>query len=102
MSESKPLSLKDLGEFIDAFKSGEEPCQPDYQLTADQISALAACMDCSTCNGELWVCEEHPDHPWQDGDGCCGAPGIPCKCNHKELMPPGTEILWDIERGYLQ
>jgi hypothetical protein len=28
-----------------------------------------------------WVCENHPDRPWDDELGCtCGA-GTPCKCN---------------------
>ncbi len=34
--------------------------------------------DCRTCEGEGIVCEEHPHRAWRDGDGCCGAPGMPC------------------------
>jgi hypothetical protein len=33
--------------------------------------------DC-ICEGEGWVCEEHPSTPWRGGDGCCGAAGMPC------------------------
>jgi hypothetical protein len=36
---------------------------------------------CSLCDGGGWVCEEHPDQPWQHA--CtCGAAGAPCPhCN---------------------
>ena len=40
-----------------------------------------AVPDCEICNGEGWVCEDHPDIAWQEGDGCCGAAGMPCNCN---------------------
>jgi hypothetical protein len=31
-----------------------------------------------------WVCENHPDKPWDDEMGCtCGA-GLPCECNTGE------------------
>jgi hypothetical protein len=33
--------------------------------------------DC-VCGGGGAVCEAHPDVAWRDGDGCCGAPGMPC------------------------
>lgn len=36
---------------------------------------------CANCDGEGWVCEDHPEVPWQDGDGCCGGAGSPCACN---------------------
>ena len=36
---------------------------------------------CPVCNGVGWVCENHPDKPWDADLGCvCGA-GVPCKCN---------------------
>jgi hypothetical protein len=31
--------------------------------------------------GEEWVCENHPDKAWGDGEGCCGAAGMPCICS---------------------
>jgi len=43
-------------------------------------------MNCRVCHGEGWVCEEHPKVGWQDGKGCCGAPGMPCQCNDAD--PP--------------
>ncbi len=45
--------------------------------------------DCPACRGEGTVCAEHPDNAWNDGDGCCGAEGMPC------LRRPGVTVhLW--------
>lgn len=64
---------------------------------------------CPTCKGEMWVCENHPDVPWDGGDqNCCGGAGAPCpRCNPCDentppKMPPGTTIIGDRERGILQ
>lgn len=54
---------------------------------------------CPTCLGERWVCENHPNKPWNE-NGCeCGA-GAPClDCNpttgrdDPPRMPPGTTII---------
>lgn len=35
--------------------------------------------DCPHCKGEGVVCEDHPDQAWGEGDGCCGAAGMPCR-----------------------
>lgn len=40
-----------------------------------------AIPSCANCDGEGWVCEDHPEVPWLDGDGCCGGAGMPCSCN---------------------
>jgi len=37
--------------------------------------------DCKICEGFGWVCENHPNLPFDHGDGCGGA-GDPCICNH--------------------
>ena len=53
-------------------------------------------MTCKNCNGEGWVCENHTDKPWGDGDACCGGAGSPCKfCNpcdehNPPRMPTGS------------
>lgn len=36
--------------------------------------------NCKICHGEQWVCEDHPDKAWGEGDGCCGAAGMLCVC----------------------
>lgn len=37
---------------------------------------------CRLCKNQRWVCENHPDVPWSDGDGCyCGGAGMICKCS---------------------
>lgn len=52
-------------------------------------------MSCEICLGELWVCENHPEMPWGEGEECCGGAGMPCPCNTERppRMPPGTTIL---------
>jgi len=41
---------------------------------------------CANCDGEGWVCEDHPEVPWANGKGCCGGAGMPCVCN--QTYPP--------------
>jgi hypothetical protein len=41
---------------------------------------------CPVCLGARWVCEDHPDQPWEH-DGCGGA-GAACVCN------PDAEVEW--------
>ena len=36
---------------------------------------------CANCDGQQWVCEDHPEVPWNGGDGCCGGAGSPCSCH---------------------
>lgn len=38
-------------------------------------------ISCANCDNQGWVCENHPEVPWNDGEGCCGGAGMPCKCN---------------------
>ena len=53
-------------------------------------------MVCWRCDGCMWICEEHPDGPWEGRDACgCGAAGAPCPiCNTSDLpeMPPGFDV----------
>ncbi len=57
---------------------------------------------CKACSGEAWVCEDHPEKPWQDGD-CCGAAGAACPtCNEDgSKLPEGMEVIWKSDAGYL-
>lgn len=49
--------------------------------------------NCEICGGIGWLREVHGG-PWQPappGDYCCETgPGVPCRCNPEERMPPGT------------
>src|SRR5258705_12066602 len=40
-------------------------------------------MKCLLCDGCGWVCENHPDKPWEGEHACpCGGAGMPCRhCN---------------------
>lgn len=44
-----------------------------------------AVVECRTCMGGGWVCENHPDRAWHgtaDVSECCGGAGAPCgSCN---------------------
>lgn len=58
---------------------------------------------CAICKGELWVCENHPDMAWNVGDpSCCSGAGMPCRCNPTGQPMPGSTVIWDRDRGYLQ
>jgi len=43
-------------------------------------------MKCTHCEDVGWVCEDHPEKPWEGPHACnCGAAGMPCPvCN----VPP--------------
>jgi hypothetical protein len=64
--------------------------------------------ECEVCGGARWVCEDHPDKPWDGAsdreDAChCGGAGMPCSvCNRtvgQELpeMPPGYRTMIDTD-----
>lgn len=80
------LDMRDLGQILDHLHGKqieEEP--PGALMTA-----------CKTCDDVGWVCEAHPDLPWDGPRACpCGAAGAPCPhCNVPDAgetprMPPG-------------
>ena len=68
-------------------------------------------MTCPICNGTEWVCENHPDRSWGDGENddsqCeCGA-GMPCPtCNPADRDHPprplaGSREIWNIHKGWI-
>lgn len=64
------------------------------RLTAKKVADVTNAEPiCERCNGELWVCEDHPDRACGQGDGCCGAPAMPCVCNPIAQLPPGSTII---------
>ncbi|QOZ68900.1 hypothetical protein SAMN05192541_15124 [Bradyrhizobium arachidis] len=55
-------------------------------------------MTCARCDGTHWVCENHPERPWEGPKACgCGGAGAPCPvCNRvgpdeMPLLPDGFE-----------
>jgi hypothetical protein len=63
----------------------------ELELLRQDLRDSVADPTCPHCVGERWMCEEHPERRFGhiiDGKPCPG-PGIPCKCNPDQLMPPG-------------
>lgn len=65
------------------------------------IPSMIEQPDCPTCDNSGWVCENHPDVPWDDGDAdCCGGAGMPCRdCNPCDAqtpprLPAGSRVIW--------
>ncbi|SHG50668.1 zinc finger domain-containing protein, LSD1 subclass [Bradyrhizobium erythrophlei] len=57
-------------------------------------------VKCSLCEDCGWVCESHPDKPWDGGHACtCGAAGAPCpRCNAGDddpRIPKGFKTEFD-------
>ena len=67
--------------------------------------------ECRICKGARWVCEDHPDKPWDGAsdapEAChCRGAGVPClACNpsdreHPPEMPEGYKSLIDSRDGW--
>ena len=59
----------------------------------------ATTMTCVNCDDLGWVCENHPDRPWDGARACtCGGAGAPCPaCNaagegEVPRMPKGFQV----------
>jgi hypothetical protein len=69
-------------------------------------------MMCETCRDTRWVCEAHPDLPWNDHPTACrcGEPGMPCPdCNEPEdnerpdaILPTSHTPRHDRDKGTAQ
>src|SRR6478752_1743148 len=59
-------------------KTGPPMCT--CEGTRNSPSVPMKCLVCEDCG---WVCENHPDQPWQGPHACaCGGAGAPCpRCN---------------------
>src|SRR5207248_124725 len=64
--------------------------------------------ECEVCGGARWVCEDHPDKPWDGAsdreDAChCGGAGMPCLVRNRTIgqeppeMPPGYRTMIDTD-----
>lgn len=51
--------------------------------------------DCPICCGIGWVCENHPNKPFDDEFGCICGEGMPCECNDSD--PPDTSQVTIVE-----
>jgi hypothetical protein len=53
-------------------------------------------MTCPRCDDTGWVCENHPDRPWEGERACqCGGAGAPCPDCKKAKplrLPPGFKV----------
>jgi hypothetical protein len=68
-----------------------DPLEPD--------PLVMTCPQCANCG---WVCENHPDRPWEGEEACnCGGAGMPCtKCNMTDddsapQAPKGFRAVFD-------
>jgi hypothetical protein len=54
---------------------------------------------CPRCDGCHWVCENHPEKPWEGERACtCGGAGMPCPaCNR----PAETGEFLKLPRGFV-
>jgi len=73
----------------------------ETELPPDEVSdrAWANMMNeqppCKNCDSTGWVCEAHPDRPWEDTPlRCgCGEPGMPCQyCNPCDRDHPPRDM----------
>lgn len=57
---------------------------------------------CKICKGALWVCESHPDAPWDTNleGGCQCNAGMPCECNREVDNPPGFEVIISVDEPF--
>jgi hypothetical protein len=56
---------------------------------------------CGRCTDTGWVCEAHPERPWELCD--CGGTGMPCPlCNASDppKPPPGFKPTYDKDAGW--
>ena len=55
--------------------------------------------NCGNCDGEGWVCENHPDMPWTS-EGCeCGA-GMPCNVCRPHMTDVEPNRMPERKRGF--
>jgi hypothetical protein len=57
------------------------------------MSLGAAVKFCARCDNCRWVCEAHPDRPWDGPRACgCGAPGDPCPVRNRVDSDTESEL----------
>lgn len=71
-------------------------------MTSNNPEGTRQMTDNCDCMGVLWVCETHPDKPWNGK--CCSSPGKPCSCNDgypAPHMPRDVSVFIDKEKGWI-
>ena len=65
----------------------ERPALGSAQAEERSMTVFAKCALCEDCG---WVCENHPDRPWDGKHACnCGGAGAPCpRCNPSDEDDP--------------
>ena len=66
-------------EYILAEIEGREP--EEWAVEHSKILEQEVNGVCANCDGQQMVCEDHPEVPWNDGEGCCGGAGMACVCS---------------------
>lgn len=75
---------------------------------ASAPASLSPRSACERCDDTYWVCESHPDRPWNGPRACgCGAAGMPCElCNPTsgpddppDITRTGVRVSVDREHG---
>jgi hypothetical protein len=86
MPSQKPSSLMrcPCGETFDSHRL-EHTVMP-HITAAHAADGIRRRMKCSLCEDCGWVCESHPDRPWEGEHACtCSGAGEPCpRCNVPE------------------
>src|ERR1700761_8881721 len=60
--------------------------RPDRSRVGD--NAMTA-LKCSLCDDSGWVCESHPQEPWDGSHACgCGGSGTPCQLQADRGLDP--------------
>jgi hypothetical protein len=91
MSVDELWSLYELAVSVLARKISSEQAALEQKLRElGQNIAHPGRMKCLCCEDCSWVCENHPDQPWEGPHACtCGGAGMPCpKCNSSKDEPP--------------
>ena len=91
-----PFFLKQLHEYETDPKTGSPKTKVVGMPMLDGVvhNQMPEAM-CQNCNDTGWVCENHPDRPWEtdsENDCQCGGAGSPCECNPRAALPPGSRL----------
>src|SRR5262249_33759713 len=66
-------------------------CVSDKKTSRPDALFQMTCFQCEDCG---WVCESHPERPWEGSHACgCGGAGMPCPiCNPSDEGADPAEL----------